>query len=92
MQFGFPITTLRDRILGNVNANNFNRETVFQRDEELSIVEFAETSDRLGYGLTNPTLQRLGGELAHKLERRDSDKPLTNCWLYGFLQRWKDRI
>lgn len=47
MQLGVPITTLRDRILGNVNANNFNRETVLQRDEELSIVEFAETRARL---------------------------------------------
>ncbi|KAH3843712.1 hypothetical protein DPMN_117242 [Dreissena polymorpha] len=37
-------------------------------------------------------MQKLGGELAHHLGKRDSEKPLSNCWLYGFLKRWESRI
>ncbi|KAH3701317.1 hypothetical protein DPMN_076301 [Dreissena polymorpha] len=37
-------------------------------------------------------MQTLGGELAHHLGKRDSDKPLSNCWLYRFFTRWESRI
>ena len=47
---------------------------------------------QLGYGYTHIQLQHLAGELAHSLERRQTSKPLSNNWLYVFLQRWKDRL
>ncbi|KAH3725073.1 hypothetical protein DPMN_050902 [Dreissena polymorpha] len=37
-------------------------------------------------------MQRLAGELAYKLGKRSSDKPLSNCCLYSFLKRWGDRV
>jgi len=47
---------------------------------------------RLGYGVSNSTLQRYAGDLACSLGRRPNNKPLSNCWLYGFLKRWGSRI
>ncbi|KAH3694577.1 hypothetical protein DPMN_082016 [Dreissena polymorpha] len=37
-------------------------------------------------------MQQMAGELAHHLGKRATDKPLSNCWLYGFLKRWESRI
>ncbi|KAH3708958.1 hypothetical protein DPMN_068417 [Dreissena polymorpha] len=37
-------------------------------------------------------MKKLAGELAFKLGRRKRDKPLSNCWLYGFLGRWRERL
>ncbi|KAH3775249.1 hypothetical protein DPMN_176649 [Dreissena polymorpha] len=37
-------------------------------------------------------MKRLAGELAYTLGKRQSDKPLSNCWLYSFLKRWGDRV
>lgn len=51
--FGVPRQTLRDRVSGLVNAQDFGRETILSREEELSIVEHAENCARLGYGYTN---------------------------------------
>ena len=47
---------------------------------------------RLGYEVSNSTLQRYAGDLACSLGRRHDSKPLSNCWLYGFLKRWGSRI
>ncbi|KAH3738441.1 hypothetical protein DPMN_045075 [Dreissena polymorpha] len=46
----------------------------------------------LGYGYSNIEMKKLAGELAFKLGRRKRDKPLSNCWLYGFLRRWRERL
>ncbi|KAH3855479.1 hypothetical protein DPMN_098046 [Dreissena polymorpha] len=37
-------------------------------------------------------MQQMAGELAHHLGKHATDKPLSNCWLYGFLKRWESRI
>ena len=92
LQYRIPYQTLRDRISGRVDPNKFLKETIFTPDEELGLVEHAENNARFGYGLSNTAMQKLGGELAHHLGKRDSDKPLSNCWLYGFLKRWESRI
>ncbi|KAH3834550.1 hypothetical protein DPMN_107880 [Dreissena polymorpha] len=60
---GSPLPlTLRDRISGRVDQNNFTTETVFTDDEELGLVEHAEDSARLGYGFSNTALQQMAGE------------------------------
>ena len=91
-EFSIPYQTLRDRIIGKVDIDDFGRETVLTHEEELSLVEHVENYARLGYGYSNTNMQKLAGEVAFNLGKRPSDKPLSNCWLYGFLKRWKDRI
>ncbi|KAH3749403.1 hypothetical protein DPMN_183901 [Dreissena polymorpha] len=92
LQYSIPYQTLRDTISRRVDPNKFLKETIFTHDEELGIVEHAENYARRGYGLSNTAMQTLGGELAHHLGKRDSEKTLSNCWLYGFLTRWESRI
>jgi hypothetical protein len=92
LQYGIPYQTLRDHVSGKISADSLGKETMFTRQEELSLVEYAENSSRLGYGISNSGFQRLAGELAFKLGKRPFDKPLSNCWLYGFLGRWKERV
>lgn len=87
-----PVQTLRDRVKGHVDALNFGGETVFTHEEELTLVEHLETLAQLGYGATNSKLQHLAGDLAFALNKRPSSKPLSGNWLYGFLNRWEDRI
>lgn len=83
---------MRDRVSGKVDPEDFARETVLETEEELGLVEHAEQCARLGYGYSNMEMKKLAGELAFKLGRRKRDKPLSNCWLYGFLGRWRERL
>ncbi|XP_053394116.1 uncharacterized protein LOC123523838 [Mercenaria mercenaria] len=93
-QFGVPAQTLRDRVKGYIDPINCNPgpDTMLSKEEELTIVEHVETMSQLGYGYSNVQLQDLAGELAHSLGRRTSSKALSNCWLYGFLNRWNSRL
>ena len=91
-EYGIPYNTLRDRVNGRIDSDNYGKETMFSSEEELGLVEHAENSARLGYGYSNTSMQRLAGELAYTLGKRPSDKPLSNCWLYSFLKRWGDRV
>jgi hypothetical protein len=92
LQYNIPVQTLRDRIQGKVDPENYGNETIFSPEEELAMVANAEQYARLGFGYSNTALQRTAGELAYEMGRRSTDKPLSNCWLYGFLRRWGDRI
>ncbi|KAH3707192.1 hypothetical protein DPMN_066589 [Dreissena polymorpha] len=74
LQYSILYQTLRDRISGRVDPNKFLKETIFTHDEKLGLVENAENYARLGYGLRNTAMQKLGGELAHHLGKRDSEK------------------
>ena len=67
-------------------------ENLFSEEEQLSLVEHLETMAQLGYGFTNAKLTYLAGELAASFKRRATDKPLSNCWLYGFFTRWQHRL
>ncbi|KAH3875884.1 hypothetical protein DPMN_039166 [Dreissena polymorpha] len=93
MQFRVPVQTLRDRIKGRIDTANLKNEvTLFSSEEELSLVEHVEVLAQLGYGITYNKLKEPGKELAQDFGRKTHSKPLSNCWLYGFLQRWKQRI
>ena len=67
-------------------------ENLFSEEEELSLVEHLETMAQVGYGFTNAKLKYLAGELAASFKRQATDKPLSNCWLYGFLTRWQHQL
>lgn len=92
IQHSVPVQTLRDRLNGKVDHYSSKNETIFSTEEELALVENAEQYARLGFGYSNRALQHTAGELAFKMGRRQTDKPLSNCWLYGFLKRWGSRI
>lgn len=92
-QFNVPVQTLRDRVKGRIDPSNLGNEvTLFSHEEELSLVEHVEVLAQLGYGITNNKLKDLGGELAEVLGKKKTSKSLSNCWLYGFLERWRGRV
>ena len=68
--FNVPITTLRDRVAGRIDPENFAQETLFTKDEEKKLVEHIKMRSELGYGLSNCYLQRLAGEMAYDLKKR----------------------
>ena len=74
-EYGIPYNTLRDRVNGRIDSDNYGKETMFSSEKELGLVEHAENSARLGYGYSNTSMQRLAGELAYTLGKRPSDKP-----------------
>ena len=90
--FNVPITTLRDRVAGRIDPENFAQETLFTKDEEKKLVEHIKMRSELGYGLSNCYLQRLAGEMAYDLKKRSKKTPLSNSWLYAFLSRWDSEI
>ena len=87
-----PITTLRDRVAGRVDPVNFDRETLFTKDEEEKIVEHVKTRFKSGLGLTNCYVQRLAGKMAYDLKKKPKNTPLSNAWFYAFLARWGREI
>ena len=79
VEYGIPYQTLRDRISGEIDPDNFGRETLFTEEEELGLVEFTEVMARLGYGVSNSALQKYAGEMAFRFGRRPVDKPVSIC-------------
>ena len=65
--FGVPVTTLRDRVLGYIDPINFEKDTIFSREEESSIIEHRQARADLGYGMTNIETRTLAGEMATSL-------------------------
>ncbi|KAH3814902.1 hypothetical protein DPMN_143419 [Dreissena polymorpha] len=59
IQYNIPYQTLRDRISGRVDPNNFTTETVFTADEELRLVDHAKDSAILGYGFSYSAMQQM---------------------------------
>jgi transposase-like protein len=88
MEYGIPYNTLRDRVRGKVDHDNIGNTAIFSMEEEEAIINHAENRAKLGYGMSNTEMQRTAGELALHLGKRSTDKPLSNCWLYGFLERY----
>ena len=91
--FGVPQQTLRDRVSGHVKHDIavFGGAPILNFDEgkKKVIVDYVETLVQLGYGLTNERLKNLAGDLVFSFGRKPNNKPMSNNWLYGFLQRWE---
>jgi len=90
-QFCVPRATLADRVSGRISGT-VTKETLFNQEEELRLVEYLESLAQLGYGATRSRLKDLAGDLAFSLGKRGKNKPLSNDWVSGFLQRWKTRL
>ena len=90
MTYGIPVQTLRDRTNGIFKG--MGNQTLLTAEEELVLVEHVTIMAQLGYGYTNIQLQHFAGEMMFEFGRRDTAKPLSNNWLYGFLDRWSDRL
>ena len=87
-----PNSTLRDRVTGRVDPEDYGRETIFSLEEERKLVEHIQLRAELGYGLSNASTQRLAGEMAYEMKRRKNITPMSNNWLYSFLKRWESSI
>ena len=60
-QFGVPVMTLRDRVLGKVSLETTKPgpDSLFSMEEELTLVEHLETMAQMGYGYTHAQLNPL---------------------------------
>ena len=87
-KFGIPSQTLRDRVIGLIDSDNCapGPDTLLSFKEEEKLVEHVLTLAELGYGYSNVQLQHLGCELAFKFGHKNSQKALSSCWLYRFLE------
>lgn len=92
--YGVPEQTLRDRVKGFVNHFSAKQggETFFSHEEEVVLMEHLKTMAQLGYGFTNTQLQHTAGELAFDMGKKKNNKPMSNCWLYGFMKRWNGQL
>ena len=79
-QFCVPRATLADRVSGRISGT-VTKETLFNQEEELRLVEYLESLAQLGYGATRSRLKDLAGELAFSLGKRGKNKPLSNDWV-----------
>ena len=88
--YNVPLTTLRDRVDGRIDPNNFRNggSPVFSGYEEQQLGNHLERMASFGYGLTRAQTISLASEYAVFVGRRPVDRPLTKHWLYGFLSRW----
>ena len=93
-QFGVPVMTLRDRVLGKVSLETTKPgpDSLFSMEEELTLVEHLETMAQMGYGYTHAQLKVMAADLAVSLGKRDTSQKMSNNWIYRFLDRWKERL
>ena len=63
-QFGVPVMTLRDRVLGKVSLETTKPgpDSLFSMQEELTLVEHLETMAQMGYGYTHAQLKVMADE------------------------------
>ena len=95
--YGVPESTLRDRTRGNVDVDEAQPgpKRIFTREQEQELVEHVKYMANIGYGYSKTNVQYLAAEyfcsLSHgETEKIKRDKPLSDCWFYGFLKRWPD--
>ena len=88
--FNVPPQTLRDRVTGHVKGTGGH--TLLSKEEEQTLVEHVTIMSQLGYGYTHTQLRHFAGDLAQSLGRKANSKPLSNNWLYGFLERWQETL
>ena len=92
-QFNVPITTLRDRVLGKIDAEciSSGRPPLLSLDDEAKIVNHLKIVATYGYGYTRSEVANVASDYAVQIgTRRPSDAPLTRGWLEGFIKRWPE--
>ncbi|KAH3872448.1 hypothetical protein DPMN_035664 [Dreissena polymorpha] len=85
--FGVPHQTIRERVSGHVNHNIavVGVAPILSLDEVRILVDNVETLAQHGYKLTNERLKTPTGDLVFSFERKITNKPMSNNWLYRFL-------
>ena len=90
--FGVPITTLKDRVCGQVDiaVSSSGLAPLFSRSEEGELVEHVKYMATIGYGYSRLDLRHTATDLATSLNKRTSKELLTDHWVHNFLKRWPD--
>ena len=89
IQYGVPLTTLRDRVDGRVSENctRTGPQTLFTHEEEKQFVDHIEEMALLGYGYTRTEILNLATDYAvHLKKRKPTDNRLSENWMAGFLK------
>jgi hypothetical protein len=83
-----PITTLRDRLLGKIEAEciSSGRPPLLSLDDEAKLVKHLKIIATFGYGYTRSEVAKVASDYAVQIgPRRPSDALLTRGWLDGFI-------
>ena len=89
-QFSVPVSTLRDRIRGNIAVDARNGTgTLLSEEEERQLVEHITYMAGIGYGYSKSTVQYMAKDYAVSQGKTvQASEYLSNCWFYGFMGRW----
>ena len=90
--YGVPKTTLIDRIHGRISVDVVKSGTppLFSEEQEALLAGHVQTMAEVGYGYSRQETINLASDYAINMGLRDKEHPLSDRWLYNFLQRWPD--
>ena len=91
-QFNVPITTLRDRILGNIDPETVKsgRSPLLSSLQEAELVDHLKLMADYGYGYSRQEVVDLASDLAVQLGIRDKHHPFTLNWFRSFVTKWPE--
>ncbi|KAH3771768.1 hypothetical protein DPMN_173095 [Dreissena polymorpha] len=90
LYFNVPKTTLIDRLHGRISIDTVKPgpDPLFTLDQESLLASHIQTMGEVGFGYTRKETINLASDYAFTLGLRPREKPLTDRWLYKFLDRW----
>lgn len=91
-QYGVPMSTLRDRVLGRVAPGTHKSGTscLFTLEEESEFVNHIQEMAELGYVYSRREVVDQATNYAVFLKKRDTNLSLSDKWYRGFVKRWPD--
>ena len=91
-QFNVPVTTLRDRILGNIDPETMKsgRSPLLDAFQESNIVNHLKIMAEYGYGYTRQEVVDIASDYAVKNGGRDKQHPFSLKWFRRFVSRWPE--
>ncbi|XP_046576326.1 uncharacterized protein LOC124284300 [Haliotis rubra] len=91
-RWGVPVSTLKDRLLGNISVDTVKSGPMplFSSQEESFLASHIRVMGEIGYGYTRQETINLASDYAVNQGHRDRDHPLSLRWLYSFLDRWPE--
>lgn len=89
-QFQVPLTTLRDRVDGQISIDvvSLKPPPLFTQEQESYIVEHIKMMSEIGYEYTRAEVLNLASDYAVDLGIREKGKDLTMKWYY--MRRWPE--
>ena len=87
-----PNTTLIDRMHGRISVDVVESGTppLFSEEQEALLAGHVQTMAEVGYEYSRQETIILASDYAINMGLTDKEHPLSNRWLYNFLQRWPD--